>query len=246
MWEIDKRSARRNLERAWELKLPNFHYEIRRPSETPIEMKAGNLHHLISHFEDRVKISKKELVLSDIVKKYKDKLKKLPSCTQSPGLPKERNIYDTYQRQSKNFNQLRSPYFIQASNKSTPTPGPPKLPPLTKLPKLVPMHSPSSKYHRQSPKEKPTAKEKLRQLLESCNCSLADTVNNTEVSKKFLIHPTDEPDNIRLKGNEMRKSKHAYKIRYCTDAALQYLKAKKVDKEVFVETDDLWSSLSSW
>lgn len=248
MCEFDKRSARRNLDKAWELKLPNFHYEIRRPSVTPLEMRAVNLDHLISHHDDHAKISKKEFVLSEIVKKYKDKLKKPPSGSQSPTLRKDRIIYDTSHRNSQNFYKLRSPcdYFTQVSNKFTPSPDPPKLSPLSKLPKLEPMHHKFPKSHRPSPKEKLTAKEKLRQLLDSCNCSQGNTCNNTEVSKKFLIHPTDEPHKIRLKGHKMRKSSHTYKNRYVKDAALQDVKAKMVDKEVFIETDDVWSSLSSW
>jgi hypothetical protein len=248
MCEFDKRSTRRNLEKAWELKLPNFHYEIRRPSATPIEMRAVNLDHFITLHEDRTKISKKEFALSEIVKKYKDKLKKLPSVSQSPTLSKDRTIYSTCQRNSQNFYKLRSPYdyFTQVSNKFTPSPDPTKLSPMSKLPKLEHLNHKSPKSSRPSPKEKLTAKEKLRQLLDSCNCIQAYTCNDTEVSKKFLIHPTDEPHKIRLKGNKMRKNSHTYKNRYGKDAALHDVKAKMVDKEVFNETDDVWSSLSSW
>lgn len=250
MSDYDKTSLKRHYDRTLNVKIPHFHNEIRRPSITPIYMIDVNLDPYISHLDNPPKHTNKVFVLSDIVKKYKDKLKKFPSGAQSPTLAKDRMSYDLSYRNSHNLTQFRGPcgYLKHLASKLTSSPDPHKIP-LKKIPKLEPLRAKSPKSLHPSPKVKPSAKDKMRNFIDSYNNTQANNIHPSEVSKKLIMLSADEHHTIHLKGNKIRKSNKAHKTNYVREGVFQdslVKNTKMVDKEVFIESDDVWSSLSSW
>lgn len=245
MWDYDKTSFKRHYDRASDAKIPHFHHEIRGLNITPLGMSDINPNHLISFSDNHTKPTKKEkeFILSDIVKKYKSKLNKLPSGTQSPTLVKDRISYDLSFRNSHNLTQLRVPL----SNKLPLSPEPHKIP-HKNIPKLEPLGHNSPKPDHLMPLEKLSAKNKIRKLIESYNIQ-TNSNNLSETSKKYIILSTEDPHKIRLKGNKIRKSYQMDKNQYVKARVFQesmVKNKKKVHKEAFLETEDVWSSLSSW